>query len=313
MQYQKFSLITILLVILSVKLSAEVSPYYFLRYNQSARAAALAGCNVSLPDDASSVFFNPATIATVEEKRFSATFLKHVLDINSGNVSYIKNFDNIGTLAASVVYTNYGSFDKADRYGKKDGTFGANDLAVSASIARELDSNLYYGFTGKLIYSNLSEYNSFAFALDAGLIYQIPSKRVNIGLSILNVGAQLSKFDNVSETIPLDIRLGINHRLQGLPLTVFFSFHHLADEADNFFDKFASFSLAGELYIGKYLQARLGYDNQIRRNTSPDNEKKYSGLSGGVGLKLNKFNLDYGIAQVGLSAALHRFSINLDI
>ena len=58
--------------------------------------------------------------------------------------------------------------------------------------------------------------------------------------------------------------------------------------------------------------ARLGYDNQIHRLTSPSADKGLAGFSGGLGLKFDKFNLDYSVSQIGLSAYLHRMGFSLD-
>jgi hypothetical protein len=305
--------INVALFLFAINLYCDSSPFDFLRDVESARAAALAGCFVAMPDDASAVFFNPATVSTVSDKHFSTTFFKHILDINSGNVSYIHSFEQSGSIAAAVSFTNYGSFPNADQLGNINGSFSANNILFSGTYSNELDSNLYYGVSAEYAFINLEKYNSSAFAVSAGLIYLMPEKRTNIGVSVLHAGTQLTTLDGVRETLPLDIRLGVNHRLRGLPLLINFSFQHLADQTNNFFDKFLNFSLAGEFYIGKYVQARLGYNNQVRRLTSPDNNKGLSGFSGGAGVKMKDFNLDYGIAQIGSSALLHRFSLSLEL
>lgn len=291
----------------------NTTPYQFLRFNSGSRAAALGGATVSMPEDGSMMFYNPAVISTVEKKSINVTFLKHVLDINSGNVSYITKIKDYGVFSAGVVFTDYGSFDRADKLGNKSGTFGANDFAISFGYSNKLDSNLFYGVSAKMIYVGLEDGNSTALAIDAGLLYRLKDKKTNIGFSILNSGFQLSKFYNYSESVPLDIRLGINHRLEGLPLLINFSFHHLADSEDSFFDRFANFSIGGEIYLGPYIMARVGYDNQIHRLTTPSQEKGMAGFSGGIGLNFDKFNLDYSISQIGLSAYLHRMGVSLDI
>jgi hypothetical protein len=291
----------------------ETSPYQVLRYNSGARAAALAGSTTAMPNDASMIFYNPAVIPTVQDKPLSATFFKHIADINSGNVAYIKKFENIGTFSASLIYTNYGTFDRADKLGVKKGTFSANDVVFSVGYGGILDSNLYYGAVGKFVYSGLEDASSTAMAFDFGLLYTMPKSNTNIGLSILNAGFQLSKYYDYKESLPLDVRLGINHRLKGLPLLANFSFHHLADSENNFGDKFLNFSLGGEIYLGDKIMARIGYDNMTRRKTAPPNDREMAGLSAGVGLKLKDFNLDYAISKIGLSASLHRISVNLNI
>lgn len=290
------------------------SPFQFLRFNESARAAALGGAFVAMPDDPAALFFNPASLWTVEEEMVTTTFLKHVLDINSGLVSYSNRKENFGAYAASVMYTNYGSFPRADRSGQKvGGEFGANDMAIAVSYSNELDSNLFYGVTAKFIFVGLEELNSTALALDAGLLYQMPQIRTNIGASVLHAGTQLSTFTGVSEPLPLDVRVGINHKLRGLPLLLNFSVHHLADETDKFLQRFENFSLGGEFSFGKSIQARIGYDNGVRRATTESSSRKLAGLSAGVGIITNFANIDYSISSFGAPAMLHRLSLGIGL
>lgn len=309
---KKLFLVILLLSLEGGHLGAVNTPFQFLRFNSNARAAGIAGCFEAMPNDPGSIFFNPAAISTVNEKHFSATFLKHVLDINSGNVVYVRKFEDVGTFGASVSFTSYGSFVRSDRYGAQMGTYGANDIVIAATYSNQLDTNLYYGISLKYLYNNIDKYNSSSLAFDAGLIYQIPDSRTNIGLSVLHAGAQLSNFVDYYEPLPLDVRLGVNNRLRGLPLLVNLSIHHLADQTESFFDKFLNFSIGGEFYFGEYVQARLGYDNQIRRKAAPQNDKQFTGLSAGVGIKTSSVNVDYAIAQYGYNTFLHRIGINLD-
>lgn len=294
-------------------LQAE-SPYSFLRYNAGARAAALGGTAVCLKDDPSAVFYNPALISTVEKDNLNFTFLKHVLDMNSGNVTYIYDKLEDGKLAANIAYTNYGSFDYRNTAGIPSGqSFSGSNMSLGVTYSNELDSNFYYGVTGKFIYVGLEQVSSSALALDAGLFYKLKDGRTNIGASILNAGFQLSKFAQFADKLPLDVRVGINHRLRGLPLLINFNFHHLADSTENFFDKFKSFSLGGEFYFGKNLQLRVGYDNQIRSLVSNEAAKGLSGLSFGAGFIAKEVKVDYSFSQYGSAATLHRFSLGLSL
>lgn len=304
----------ILLMLAFSELYSEDTPFNFMRNTSNARAAALSGAFVSMTDDAGAVFYNPASIYTVEDKNLSVTFLKHVLDINSGNVSYIYDESEIGTFAGSVSFTSYGSFDYYDDQGNPlGGTFGANDMMLGVSYSNILDTNLYYGVTLKFAYMTLEKYSTSALAVDAGLLYKLKDGRTNLGLSVLHAGGQLSKIGGVPEDLPLDIRLGANHRLRGLPLLVNFNFHHLADRSESFFDKFKNFSLGGELYIGKYIQLRLGYNNHVRTETASDADKGITGFSGGLGINVDSFNFDYGYSQYGSNANMHRFSVGLGL
>lgn len=305
--------IAVALFCLTANFAFSQSSFCFLNLNTSARTAALGGAVVALSEDASAVFINPATLSTAEDRRISATFLKHVLDINSGLVTYSSKTESMGHFAVSALYTGNGSFQGADSKGIKTNTFSGNELALSGTYSQSLDSNFYYGATLKFIYSGLEQTSSSALAVDAGLLYQIPKSRVNIGFSLLNVGAQLSKYGSESESLPLDVRLGVNHRLRGLPLLVNFSFHHLADETDGFFDKFTNISLGGELTVSKVIDLRLGYDNRIRSAVSTSTQRGFSGISGGVGIKTKNILVDYAASSLGSPATLHRLSVNFKL
>ncbi len=306
-------ILTTVCVILAFGGAHAQSSFHFLTLNSSARAAALGGAFVSMPEDASALFFNPASLSTVQESRMSATFLKHVLDINSGLISYNSRSESIGKYAVSVQFTSNGSFQGADKNGVKTTSFSGTEVAFSGTYTNAFDSNFYYGATLKFVYSGLEKTSSTALAADVGLLYQIPKSRVNIGFSILNLGAQLSKYGTEGESLPVDARLGINHRLRGLPLLLNFSFHHLADETDGFFDRFANFSIGGELTVSKVIDLRLGYDNLVRKSVSLETQRGMSGFGAGIGIKTKNVLIDYGASSLGSPATLHRLSVNLKL
>jgi hypothetical protein len=236
-----------------------------------------------------------------------------VLDINSGYVTYSPPVNVDGTFAASVGFTSNGTFTSYDAQGNPGSSFTANDFAFGVSYSNSLDTNLHYGVTAKYIFVNIEDLNTSALAFDMGLLYEIPDKRTNIGFSILHLGTQFNKLSDDGESLPIDARIGVNHRLKGLPLLLNFSFHHLADEADNFGDRFTSFSVGGEFYFGDHVEVRLGYNNEVRNMTDADAESSLTGLSGGIGIKTNMLNFDYGFSRYGSAANMHRFTLGFDI
>lgn len=294
-------------------LRAAPTAFSFLKFVSSARAAGLSGSFVTFENDASSLYYNPATIWTVETKPLSVTFFKHVLDINSGNAAYVFNVPDVGKFAVSAVFSSYGSFNRSDVQGNVLGDFGAQDVAFGGSFSNEIDSNFYYGVTLKFLYSGLDDLSSTAFAVDAGLFYKLKDGRTNLGVSILNAGAQLSTFDGSAARLPLDVRLGVSHRMKGMPLLVNASIHHLADPDTKFLERFRNFSVGGELSLGEYIKLRLGYDNYFRNFTGAEQNKGLTGISLGAGIATDKISLDYGLAGLGSSISVHRFSVNLEI
>ncbi len=299
-------------------LSADSSPYNFLRNITTARATGLSNTIVSLTDDPGTVFVNPASISTVQNKNINFTFLKHVLDINSGNASYIHHFDEPanGSIAASVIFTNYGSFDYYNTDGDRTGgTFTGNLLALQTSYSNKIDENFYYGVTAKLLYNSLEKMIGVAGAVDFGLLYLLQDGRTNFGFSVLNAGGELKKIGNESNSLPLDIRLGGSHRLRGLPLLFNFNFNHLNEFEKTFFSRFGNFSIGGEFYFGDIVQVRLGYDNYIRKHIASRENKGLSGFSAGLGVVPHNWfmSFDYGLSIYSGDVFLHRLSLNINM
>lgn len=307
-------LIKYILLFVTLIFSTQANTFNFLRDFSNARAAALAGSVVSIDKDLDMVIFNPATLNTVENQNLSVTFLKHALDINSGAVQYLLPFRwEDGKFSIAALFTNYGSFDYADRFGNIGGTFSANDLAFGVNYSNILDTNLHYGIGLKFIYSNIEKYHSTGVALDVGILYKLADERTNLAASFLNFGTQITTFDGVAERIPNDLRIGFNHKLKGLPLLFNLSFVNLAEQTKNFFDRFKNIVVAGEFNIGKYVDLRVGYNNFVRNALNNNLDKGLSGFNGGIGIKTDYILVDYGGSIYSNSVILHRFTLKFNI
>lgn len=293
----------------SVASAQQATLFPFLRGALSARSAGLAGSTVAMTQDVATSPVNPASLTTLTDRTVSATFIKHVLDINAGMAIYADEFDSLSSYAATITYMNYGSFDRTDGAGARLGSIGAADIVVGVSYAREIDTLISWGVTLKYMHSALDDMAASAIALDAGVLFQIPKSRTNVGFAILNVGTQLATYDGVSDRLPIDVRIGVNHRLRGLPLLVNASINHLADDVESFTDRFLNFSIGGEFYVGKYVQLRVGYDNATRNLSRVNVSTQLTGLSGGIGVNLPTVDVDYALSTLGASALMHRMSV----
>lgn len=307
-----FSVVLCSCLLTTVVSAQTYSPYQFLRVNQSARSSALGGAVVAIAEDPSTVFFNPASISTLQESRLSFTFQKHALDINSGLASYNGRLGT-GSYSATVSYASFGEFVGRDALGNTNGsTFSPRNMSVGFNYSNMIDSNFFYGAGLNFVNATFADGGTSAVTLNAGALYKIPKARTNIGLSVLHLGTQISKI-NISEPLPLDVRLGVNHRLRGLPLLVNVSFNRLAEDQQSVLERFKNFSLGGELYIGKVLEIRLGYDNTLRNATNFETQARMAGISAGVGIKVKDIMIDYGFVSLSSALMLHRFSVNLAI
>ncbi|MEW6509388.1 MAG: type IX secretion system protein PorQ [Bacteroidota bacterium] len=305
--------VTVLFVLAAAALPAAGQTntvFNFLRNDVGARAAALAGSFVSVTNDPSTLFYNAGALPTLEAPRGTAGFLKHLLDINSGYVVYSQSVPEIGTLAAGVIYTNYGSFDETDELGNTVGTFTAADIAVTAGYGDLIDEDLYAGGAIKFIHSSIAGYRSSALAVDAGILYVIPQSRLSLGASIRNLGAQLSTYAGVRESLPLDVTIGGSIVPRGLPLLLNVNFHKLNENPGGFVDRFRAFTVGGEFTLSRVFLLRFGYDNEERKDLKTGTTAGLAGFSAGIGIMISDYQVDYAISSLGTIGSLHRISVS---
>ena len=306
-----FILLTAVVALLPIDASAQKTYVYeFLRNDLSARAAAMGGSFLTVTNDPTGMFYNPATLNTVEGMQASFTVLKHLLDINSGSASFATTIEDFGVVGVGVNFVNFGTFTRTDRINRDLGEFGPSDLAVVAGWGGELGDNISVGLDAKMIFSSIDDQSSTALALDGGILYRDTTARVQAGLSILNLGSQLSSYGETTEELPVDLKVGISHELRGLPLLIALNFHRLLDDNDEFLDRLSSFSIGGEFRISKPLRFRFGYNNRIREDVSFGQSKGLGGLSAGIGVLVKDYRFDYAFNSLARVGGLHRISLN---
>ncbi|MCX7798587.1 MAG: type IX secretion system protein PorQ [Melioribacter sp.] len=307
----KAKIIFIFLITTNIIFSQTV--YKFLELDISPRAAALAGSFVSNNDDPNVIFYNPAGINFNQNNQISISFLKHLLDINSASLAFVKEIKNIGKFSTAIKYINYGDFTKADPLGLKIGHFSASDIAFSLGYGNILGENFYYGINVKFIYSGIESYSSTAYAFDLGLHYEIPDKLWNFGFSVLNLGKQINSYISTKEDLPLDIRLGLSKQLERVPIRFYFSFNNLNENHSNFFARFKHLTFGSEIKLGQSFKLRIGYDSQKRKELKIGTTAGLAGFNIGFGFNAASYVIDYAYSSMGSIGALHRFGISTNL
>lgn len=312
---KKLSFLFLFLIIqVSFLKSQSLTTYNFLKLDVDARSSSMAGSFVSMENDANLIFYNPAGLSTLTEKKASVGFFKYLMDINSGNVAYAQKYKDYGYFGIGIRYINYGTFEKYDEDLNEAGTFGANDIAISLGYANKYKDRFNFGGNIKYIYSKYDEYGSSGIAIDVGALVQIPEYMMNIGASILNAGAQIDSYADTKEKLPLDIRFGITKKLEYLPLTFNIGFCRLGDDYDKFFTRFKNVIVGGEFNINEYVDLRIGYNNQLRQDLKTGTSIGLAGFSAGLGIKYEgKYFLDYSFNSLGKIGTTHRVNIGFSL
>lgn len=291
--------------------SQERGTFDFLRLDINARAAALNGSFVSMTDDPNLLFYNPAALATVTQPAASAAFLKHLLDVNAGSMTYAQEVEGLGTFGAGVVVIDYGSFDRTDESMNLLGSFGAREFALVVGGAVPVAENTYAGASLEFIHSSIAEFRSSALAAGAGVLHTIPSENIAIGASLLHIGTQLNAYGETRENLPLSLTVGITKKPEHLPAYLSLNFHKLTEQTDSFFARFRSFTIGAEFLLNESLRLRVGYDNEKRRELKLGSSAGMAGFAVGGGISFGTYRFDYAFNSYGKIGGLHRITLGM--
>lgn len=319
--------------------------FEFIHLPTSARSTALGGSQIALvSDDYNLVGGNPALLNESMDRSLVFQDNFHFAGVNNGYAGYAKYFSKIKcTLHGGVQYLNYGEFTAADDKGNVEGNFKAKDLAINVGISRTLNERMTGGFLVRYIQSSLETYTSNGLAMDAGITYRSEDELNHYALVLKGFGFQFSKYFPEQEIgkMPVDLQIGFSKRLQYVPFRLSILAHDLnrwdlryespldeqtglgfgeepqppsefGQQVDNFFKHM---TFGGEFIIGKKetLMLRVAYNHQQHQELSVVNLRSLAGFSGGIGVNLKAFILDYGFAVYHQAGSSKHIGLRIDI
>ncbi len=294
----------------------RVTGFAFLRMDPSARGAALAGSlGAMYDDDVNAFYYNPALLNGRMSGAVSLSYLNHLADINAGFLSYARDFEGVATVAAGVRFLSWGSFERANEFGERDGTFSASDVALTVGAARAYNERLRYGVNLHVIYSSIESFNASAIAIDVGGAYVVPESDFVASVTISNAGVTLSSFGETSDDLPFDVRLAVSKRLAHLPLTVTvtaFDLQNLGDppaDASGVSSLFQYITMAGELHFGPAFRMRIGYNHRKHESLRQKSRLDFAGLGIGAGIMVRNIRFDYAYNSWSSLGGLNQLTI----
>jgi len=269
----------------------------FLTVTIGARPAALGGAYAASSSDDLAAWYNPAGLGFSETSEVSFGHVQWFQDVTMHHGGASFRLTESSTLAANILYVDYGTIAGFDGNGASTGDLEANDMAAAVSFGQRLNDNFSIGVTGKYVGQRLDDITASAFAADFGLRADFGD--VSFGATVANVGTRM-KFEEVEEVLPRSARGGIAVRLFQQQLMV-------TAEYENQFYGNAVVRNGAEFNIDHRYFIRAGYF------TSPASESTLgNGLTFGAGALVGAFQIDYAYSgSEGLgSADLHRFSLS---
>jgi len=332
---------TLLITALMTSTFAQVggeSTYQFLNLVSSPRQAALGGKVITNYDyDVTSGLYNPSSINVEMDNQLALNYSSYLGDISYGTAAYAYTWDRrVQTFHIGMTYINYGTFDGYDLNGVSTGTFTGSEAALSVGYAKQLGrSDFYGGFNAKLITSKLEQYNSIGGAVDLGIMYINDRLDFHASLVVRNLGSQFKTYAGTNEKLPLEVDLGLSQTLENVPIRWHLTFENLqkwpigvsnparattdldgnqTQEKVGFLNETLRHTIIGaELFPDRGFNIRLGYNFRRSEELRILDQRNFSGLSFGFGIKLNKMRFSYTHARYTSASNTSFFGIQIDL
>jgi len=165
----------------------------YLNIDVGSRAIAMGGSFVSIANDASAMYWNPAGIARLENNSALFCHTKWIADIDINFVGLTVPVQGLGTVGVNAKFISMDRMEKTT-IDNPDGSgefFDAGSYIMGLSLARELTNNFAIGANFKYINESIYNSNASAIAFDIGTLFTTPFNGLQIGMSISNYGTKM--------------------------------------------------------------------------------------------------------------------------
>jgi len=188
-----------------------------------ARPNGMGECFVAIADDATAAWWNPGGLAFMPRRNIALMHSQLVPDLASDVyyefLGYTNEIRNVGTLSFSLIYLTYGESVATNTAGQVQGTFKSWEASGIISFAMPLAKNLGLGLSMKFIHADYApddftleqlDGTGSSFAVDAGALWKLPSKKLSFGLALTNMGPNIAFIDQEqSDPLPITLRGGV--------------------------------------------------------------------------------------------------------
>jgi hypothetical protein len=303
----------------------------------SPRQAALGGKTITIYDnDVNQANFNPATINSEMDNHLALNYGSYFGEVTYGTASYAYTFDrHLQTFQAGVNYVNYGKFQGTDETGNPTSDFTGSEIALSFGYSFMIpDVPIHFGANAKLISSTLESYNSLGGAVDIGALFIDERNDVNWALVVRNIGIQFTTYSGTKEKLPLEVLIGVSQEVENVPIRWHLTLENLQQwniafsnparavgsidggstpEKVSVFNNALRHVIIGvELFPRKSFNFRLGYNFRRGEELSVLEQRNFSGISLGFGLKFNNLKFNYSYSRYTLAGNTSLFGLTIN-
>ena len=269
----------------------------FLKIGIGAKAMGMGESHVAATDDLYASYWNPAGLARLQQPQLALMHNEWFAGINHEFIGFALPVGDIGTVGASANFLSFGELQGRDRDGNETTIFRPYDLAVIVSYARNITTALAFGTNAKFLREQIADESGTGIAFDFGGLYTFSELPLSLGFNAQHVGPRV-RFIEEAFGLPFTFRFGAAYRPWG---DAFMITADVVRPSDNDITT----GVGAAYTIANILQLRTGYKYKLGGNDLGGT----SGLTGGFGLTLRRFQIDYALVPFGVLGLTHRFSL----
>jgi hypothetical protein len=306
----------------------------FLAIDVGPRANGMGSAFVSVADDPTAMYWNPAGIAQISNLDTYFSSARWLADLSFNYAGIVLGFGDLGNLGVNATFLTMDKIEQTTIL-RPDGTgvfFDAASYAFGLTYARNLTDRFSIGLNAKYINERLYNESANGFALDVGALFDTQLYGLKLGMSISNYGTKM-KMEGRDLTVQVDpdpslsgnnpnINTGFQTDAYDLPIMfrVGMSMDVLKGIANSNFivsadalhpsDDVESVNVGGEYIFNNMLALRIGYKGLFAKDSQ-------QGLNYGGGINYTisdiRLHFDYSYIDFGVLKSVHMFSLGLGL
>ena len=220
----------LLMVVFALPAAAQVSigGAQSLYIHPGGRPAGMGDAFVSIADDATACWWNPAGLAFLEQQHNVSLMHSRLVpdwdDVYYEYAAYAQRIEGLGTIGGSLIYLTYGEQQATTSEDSTPfATFHSYEVIPSIAYGALLADNLGIGINLKFAYVDLApeevtpekqEGSGTTFAADLGALWKLMDGRWNVGGVIQHVGPKIAYIDEEQkDPLPRNLKVGTSYRL----------------------------------------------------------------------------------------------------
>ncbi len=317
----------------------------FLEIGPGARSLGMGSAFVSIADDASSLYWNPAGIVNVSRPEVQTYYSPWLVETQFYYNTAVIPMGGFGSLGISFTAVTMDEMmvrtvqdPEPSKYGQK---FDAGNISMGIAYAKKLTDRFSFGFQTKFIQESIWQMKAQGIAVDIGTLF-ITKKNLRIGMSVSNFGGKMG-MEGINTLVDIDVDeniYGNNDRIDGhldaakWPLPLMFRFglsrefvlnpnmkYLVAVDAIHPNNNPEYLNVGVEYSAMDMVFLRLGQSHTLyQQNFFEDGVKVHEGseqgLSVGMGIKYQiprgpKLRIDYVFTEFGVFNDVQGYSISV--